>query len=203
MMAMATNWSRESTVYVKGIDANLSKAQAQGLFLEICKFKKFMLSSSKFDKYMTYALIEYEDPQTAENAISLISGKKVNNFTLEASKYKPKTSKTIENKSEVYNNIKDKIQEIYEFGLKRIAASLPVQEKTKENFKVVVEETINMDMPVSQVMEILSKKLAMDCPEILNKGRRNLRKLGIEQLYSLLYEDSAWVAFLGYLKNND
>lgn len=203
MKAMTANWNRESTIYVKGIDANLSKAQAQSLFSAICKFKKFMLSENRSDKQLTYALIEYEDSQTAENAISLISGRKINNYIIEASKYKPKISKTIEDKSEVYNQIKGKIQEVYEFGLKRIAATMPVQEKTKESFKVVVEETINMDMPVSQVMDTLSKKLAVDCPELLNKGRRSLRKLSIEQLYSLLREDPSWGAFLSYLKSSD
>ena len=65
------------------------------------------------------------------------------------------------------------------------------------------EEIPSENIPASQVLSIISKKISENFPNLLGKSRKYLKKVEVGSLYSIANDENTFLSFVNYLKNQD
>lgn len=185
------------TICVHNIDSNVSQEEVEKFISDYGRVRKFLHKKSKFDGFK-YALVEFEDEETAKNSILEINGKDLGNFKVTAKKYRTKGAES-ETNEEFYNSIRTKAREILTFAKNRIKELYPVEEIPEKKFSLPESPQITRDIPAHQLIEFLTRRVSEQSPSLLNKFRRSCKKLQLDQLYLLHNQESFFQSFLSSL----
>jgi RNA recognition motif-containing protein len=198
---MASTSFRGSSVYVTNIDRTLTTSEVQAFFGDFGVLDEFMYKDSNCKNSPGYAVLKYSKDYEVGEIIRKINGKKLGGLILAAKVFEPKLSKEYSNKNAYYNEIRDKIELIWEFG-KRLVYVEP-QIKGPQVFKSGQTEIQITEMPLSQVLEAIYEKVMACAPEVMGKAKRHLKKVEIDELYLMISTQSCFEAFIKFLKAQD
>ena len=192
------------SIYVQNLDPQYSKHDAESYFSKFGHVVS-LIYKRKQPNFPYYALVQYESKEEASEAIVKIKTSIFGNFTPVASMFKRKNETAlVDSRSDFYDSIKIKIDQIYELGKKKASVKIQPNIKQPENFKCEqAEEAPVSQIPVSQILKLIQKKISENNPELNGKARRHLKKVETGSLSSLLNDANTFQLFLNYLKSQD